>query len=91
MSKTKVLLAYGDGDYGAMDFEEKFKVKDVYAEMLENNVTEIDLIHDCGYGDEEIHVTLHEFAEVDPEFVGFIFEEFMEYDNSKAKCFYIVD
>jgi len=91
VSKTIVLLVYGDGDYGAMDFEKNFDSNTVYKEMLAEGVTKKTLTYeDDGYYD-EIYVSIHEFREVDPKFISFITNEFIDYDYSKAKDFHIIE
>lgn len=88
--KTSVLLVQGDGDYGAMYFEDNFDADTVYRDMVEEGVTEKTLTYDDGYGDEDIHVELYEFGEVDRSFVDFMVNEFIDYDSSKYKNFFIV-
>lgn len=88
--KTMVLLVSGDGDYGAMYFEDNFDADVVYQNMLEEGVTETTLVYDDGYGDENIYVKLHEFGEVDESFIGFMVDEFMDYDATKYKNFFVV-
>jgi hypothetical protein len=48
------------------------------------------VFHDDGYGDEEIYVKIFEFGDIDPEFVSFMYDEFLDYDASKAKDFHWV-
>lgn len=92
MGKTMVLMVYGDGDYGAMTFEQNFSAQKIYEEMLEEGVTEKTVVYeDSMYGDEDLHVSLHEFGEVDVDFINYMVEEFMDYDSMKAKDFYILD
>jgi hypothetical protein len=92
MSKSIVLLVYGDGDYGAMTFEDNYDPKKVYKEMVAEGVTEKDLIYEHPqFGEEEIHCEFYEFGEVDEKFVSFIIDEFIDYDNLKGKCFYFVE
>jgi hypothetical protein len=88
--KTSVLLVHGDGDYGAMYFEDNFDADVVYQNMLEEGVTETTLLYDDGYGEEDIYVELYEFGEVDASFIDFMFNEFIDYDATKCKNFFIV-
>jgi hypothetical protein len=90
MAKTVLLLVSGDGDYGAMCFEQNFDADVVYKEMLAEGVTRKSVFHDDGYGEEEIYVKIFEFGEIDPEFVSFMYDEFVDYDASKAKDFHWV-
>lgn len=91
MGKTVVLLVYGEGDYGAMHFQKNFDVQEVYEEMVEEGVKKRIVIYDDeNYGEEEIWCRILEFGEVDSKFITFMLDEFVDYDQQKAKDFYIV-
>lgn len=92
MNKTVLLVAYDDGDHGAMTFEKEFNPQKVYEEMKIEKVTSTVVVyHDSHYDEDlEIYVSLYEFGEVDPKFVEFMIDQFMDYDSMKSKNFYIV-
>jgi hypothetical protein len=84
-------MVYGDGDSGAVNFENNFNPNEVYKQMVSDGVEEKMLIVDVGYGDETLYASIHTFEAVDPEFVSFMIDEFLDYDQLKAKNFYEVD
>jgi hypothetical protein len=91
MAKTVIMLVYGDGDYGAMTFEQNYDLQVVYEEMVAEGVKEKTIVHkDENYGDEDLYVSLIEFGEVDMDFINFIGDEFLDYDDQKRKDFYIL-
>lgn len=90
MSKAVFLLVSGDGDYGAMYFEDNFNEQEVYKSMLAEGVKKKILTHEEKWGEESIYVSIHEFEEVDSKFVSFMVDEFMDYDYMKAKNFFRV-
>lgn len=93
MAKTVVLLVYGDGDYGAMTFNEHFNEQKVYEAMVAEGVTKKTIIHSHPrYGDEEIYAEIHEFGDVDPEFFQFLLNEYIiDEDNLKARDIHFVE
>ena len=82
-----VLKAYGDYDYGAKTFEEQFDKKKIAKEMIEDNMKERTLLAEY---DEEVHVQLYEFEDVDPDFIDFV-RDFIDYDSTKHTDFYVID
>lgn len=82
MSKTKVLLVSGDGDFAATSFESQFsgtKVKDI-----------IDNLDKYASEDEEWELEVKEFdGPIDPKFVKFIKSRIQDYDQSKNINFFI--
>lgn len=91
-NKTVVLLVYGDGDYGAMTFEQNFDPQKVYEEMVaEGKKRKIVVYDDPSYGEEDLYVAIYEFGPVDKKFVSFVVDEFMDYDAMKARDFYFVE
>lgn len=92
MANTVVLLVYGDGDYGAMTFEQNYDSQVVYENMVAEGVTEKTINYeDDDYGDEDLHVSIYEFGEVDPSFIDFMCNEFLDYDAMKRQDFHIVE
>ncbi|UNA01453.1 hypothetical protein MG295_00036 [Bacillus phage vB_BcgM] len=86
----KVLLVYGDGDGAARYFGDNYDAKSVYHEMLAKGVTKIDKADD--YGDDEIHVELYEFKNVDKDFINFLYTEgIVDLDHSENTDFFIVE
>ena len=82
MSKTKVLLVSGDGDFCANSFEAEYagtKVKDI-----------IDNPEKYASEDEEWELEVMEFeGPIDPKFVKFIKRNIQDYDQSKTTNFFI--
>ena len=79
----KILRVYGD-DYSALDFERsKLTIEDGVKSAEE------------GFGDMVIdfyaEFQTYDFGDVDFEFIKFIKNELMDYDNSKSDNFYIVN
>lgn len=82
MSKTKVLLVTGDGDYGALQFSEEHSAKPV-KDIIEN-------LDNYSSADEEWNLEVLEFeGNIDPKFVGFIRSRIQDYDDSKHTAFYL--
>jgi len=82
MSKTKVLLVSGDGDFSVISFENAHggtKIKDII-DNLDNYASE----------DEEWNLEVREFdGPIDPKFVRFIKLQIQDYDQSKNTTFFI--
>lgn len=91
MANTVVLLVSGDGDYGAMTFEQNYDAQVVYENMVAEDVTSKTIVYkDDLYGDEDLYVSIINFGEVDMEFINFIVNEFLDYDAMKRQDFHIV-
>ena len=82
----KVIYVIGEGDFDALMFEDSgIDFKKTYNKaMLEGGSTffEIEGV--------EIEVYAKEFKNVDPEFIGFMYRHFIDYDMSKCSNFFIV-
>lgn len=91
MKETIVLLVSGEGDYGALTFHNNYDVNEVYQQMVEEGITEKTIQFEDDDGEEEINVSIYNFGEVDEAFISFFVEEFIDYDYSKFKDFYIID
>lgn len=91
MSKSIFLKVSGEGDYSALHFEHNFDKKHVYKEMLKNETKEATITFENEYGEEEIYLSIHVFESVDPEFVSFMKNHFIDYDASKAKDFHLME
>ncbi|MED3649980.1 hypothetical protein [Heyndrickxia sporothermodurans] len=87
---TKVLYVYGDGDYDVLSFNNNYNPQKVYEEMVAEGITKKDLL-DPEWDEESIHVEIKEFGEVDSEFVSFMYNEFIDYDVTKAKDIFFVE
>lgn len=86
----KVLLVYGDGDGAARYFMESYDAKTVYNEMLVKGVTKIDKADD--YDEDGIHVELHEFGNVDKDFINFLYSEgIVDLDHAENTDFIILE
>lgn len=80
-----VLEVYGN-DYAAVTFEDD----------LEGDVKKyVDLCNENGgdYQDEEagIEFQIHEFDEVDPDFIEWVKNTLLDYDDSKHHNFYVLE
>jgi len=82
---TKVLLVKGEDDFGAMLFEQNFDVEEVYTQIIESDENKITLVCE----DQNIFVSLHEFEDIDPDFIEFV-RNLQDYDIAKNENFYIV-
>lgn len=82
MSKTKVLLVSGEGDFAVISFENAHggtKVKDI-----------VDNVEKYASEDEEWELEVKEFdGPIDPKFVRFIKTQIQDYDQSKNVTFFI--
>lgn len=86
----KVLLVYGDGDGAARYFMENYESQAIYQEMLDKGVTKLDLKDD--YDEDGIHVELHEFGNVDKDFINFMYNEgIVDLDHAENTDFIIVE
>ena len=90
--KTVILMVYGDGDYGAITFENNFDSQKVYDEMVTEGIVEKDLIYNHPrYGEEELHCEIHEFGKVDERFFSFLVDNFIvNEDDLKATNIYFI-
>lgn len=75
----KILLITGDDDFAAATFEEDMSISQA--------VQKINAGRDLGEGYDG---KILEFGEVDPEFIDFIKNDIMDYDDSKHKNFYVI-
>lgn len=83
------LFVYDDGDFGALTFERNYDAQTVYNEMIAEGVTRKNVV-DPDTEEADISVEIKTFGEVDPEFELFIFDKFVDYDNTKAMDIYRV-
>lgn len=85
MSKTIYLYVHGD-DYSALSFEQKFKPKEFYDQMVSEGVTKKVIDDDNMYAEIEIK----KFGFVDEEFESFVLHTLYDYDDSKHANIYKV-
>jgi len=82
MSKTRVLLVSGDGDFSVINFENAHggtSIKDIM-DNLDNYQSE----------DGEWNLEIREFdGDIDPKFVKFIKSKIQDYDESKNTTFFV--
>lgn len=90
MTNTSVLVVTGESDFGAKLFEDNYSPEQIYQEMIEAGVTEKVILHEEAFNDEKIYINLHEFGEVDSRFIELIVDDFIDYDFSKYKNFFVV-
>lgn len=83
-----VLLITGD-DYAATYFEQNFMlgdiIKDYGSKLNDFGVCEFAL----EYNDENLEAKLIKFDHIDPLFIQFLRNDFMDYDSAKHTNFYI--
>ena len=93
----KLLYVYGDNDYSAMIFcddlrlDNKEDLKRLWNKAKENGGETVLL--DDENDEYEIYCRACEFGEVDPKFIEWIKNdiELLDYDESKARDFFIVE
>ena len=80
----KVILIKNMNDYDALRFEENFRVTPELCKRIENGE---ELLDSDGVG---FDVSVHEFPDVDREFLKFIRTHIQDDDDSKHTNFYVV-
>lgn len=86
----RVLLINGHGDYAVNYFDEKYKVKDIVAQMDSKGVTKIRLADD--WDDDGIGVEIHSFGDVDPKFIEFLYDEdLIDSSLRNHQDFYVIE
>lgn len=81
----KVLHVYGE-EYSAMFISDKFGIERAY-KLAEQNDGFCVLEDENGYA----RVEILEFGDVDPTFIDFITDNFIDYDNSKNEDLFIIE
>ncbi len=82
----RVLKVYSDGDYGALAFENVWSgtaVKDIL-DNIDNYKQDVEEDYEA-----EFLLETYDFGEIDKEFVKFIKDDIIDYDDSKHKTFYL--
>jgi len=91
--QTKVLLVGSvEGDYGVLSFndyndENSLSLKD-WVERLENTELKKEIVEEDDY---YFSVELFTFGEIDTNFIKFIQNEIVDYDNTKNTDFFVVE
>lgn len=86
----RVLFIEGDGDYDAMTIEELYSIG-YLVELLDNKVDEpYALERQDGVVYFSATITIKEFGDVDPAFIDFMLDNFVDYDTTKARNFHIL-
>jgi hypothetical protein len=84
----KIIYVYSeDDDYNAMTFADKFPEPSL---KMWEDAKQDDKIYDKKSGQEVLAQAL-EFKDVDPEFIKFMRDEFIDYDQSKQCDFFVVE
>jgi len=88
----KVLYVSGDGDFSALDFENKGfdnpqKLQKLWDEANRSESKQVTIGIEEDY---YIRGKAYKFGEVDSKFIEFIQDKFMDYDESKSHNYYIV-
>ena len=81
----KILYITGDGDFTAKVVEKEYGI-DKAIELCELINGSYILENDEIYAE----LKIYEFGEVDPKFIDFIVDKFIDYDSSKCTNFYII-
>lgn len=85
---TKVLFIQGDGDYDAVRIERLIGYEEAAKRTADaGGGLVIDWEEDEVYAE----LSIREFSDVDPNFVTFIRNHFVDYDVAKAKDFYVIN
>lgn len=80
----KMLEVYGDDDFAAIEFENYFTGKSI------KEIIDRFFINDEEH-DGDFDMILHEFTDIDPEFIKFIRLNIQDYDFAKSHNFYFED
>lgn len=81
----KVLHVCGE-EYSAMFISDKFGLEEAY-KLAEQQGGSCIIEDDENYAE----VKVLEFGDVDPDFIDFITDNFIDYDNSKNEDFFIIE
>lgn len=84
--KILYITGAGEDDFGAMSVEQEIGVKEAY-QLAKENGGSYTYETDETYAD----ISIKEFGDVDPKFITFIRNEFIDYDNSKATDFHVIE
>ena len=82
MEKTKILYIYGDDDFGAMIAQDEFNLQQIADDMKIGEKKEIS---------DGIYIKLMEFDKIDPDFLDFLREEMIDYDDSKHTNYIVIN
>lgn len=85
----RVLFIDGEDELDAMLFERRFTdLDDVAVMVAEKGGTAY--VEDAG-GEWAVTLRILEFVDVDPKFIEFINEEFIDYDATKGRNFHVLE
>lgn len=82
MNKTVFLEVAGDSDFAAMIFDDKYNIQNEYEKMVKENVTRKTINDE--ENEETFYLVIHEFGDVDENFIGFAADVWGDYDSMKA-------
>ena len=84
---VRVLFISGDGDFAAMSVEQDYGI-DKAIQLCEENGGSYTIDDD----EKRVYADLKiiEFGEVDPKFIDFIEDKFIDYDFAKNTNFYVI-
>jgi len=80
----RILIIDGEGDYDALEFENKYKGASVF-DIIEN----LEDYKAKESKDEFWSLRVKEFKDIDPKFIDFVRLEVQDYDYSKSNNFYL--
>ena len=85
---TEVLFINGSEDYDALMVEQKYGIKKA-AKMVRNGEALV-VNDDDGCDPYEVDAKILTFKGVDPKFIQFITDNFLDYDSCKGTNFYVL-
>lgn len=94
MKKTKILHVWSGDEYAALTFEqspESDNLSSIWEKAYkakDNTVTL--MIKNCDEVEDEIDVRAYLFKDIDPKFIDFLHDRFIDYDDSKHENFYVI-
>ena len=83
----KLLLISSDDDYGFLSYEQSSFTKEKVVKACEEEGGKVYFEEDDYY----FWAKLYTFKDVDPKFIDFIRNEFMDYDSAKHTDFIVVE
>jgi len=84
MNNKTIFLHVSGNDYSALDFEDNYNTKEIYEEMIKNNLTKKIIDNEESY----IEIEIIEFEMIDPDFIIFMLNNLCDYDQLKAENIY---
>jgi hypothetical protein len=86
----KILLVWGDDDYGALTFENAHDSSPEGLKKFEQKLIEAGGVYSEESDEGQFNAKIYEFEEIEPKFIEFVRNEIQDYDDSKHKNFYLM-